>query len=412
MEIIKSLDLLKKKINLYSINSEKYSTKIGLLVSIFLYAALIFLVSYYSFKIFNKEIQNIIIRDEKLIESPNINLTNYVPYIFRVEDLFSNAFINESLISLHAQYYNCKNGSCDYNIELNLTNCKVENFPNKYELLFNKFNLESAFCINFQDNPQLNGTMTLSGSWTEDYINYLTFFGEFCFDKSSCLSSGDLDYYLYNNQLFLSLYSLEENLNPLNYSVPEVNNLKSTQIEVANNMHKKFENYLTLTNITSDIGLVNEQNNYTHLYSNEIYLQDITYYNYVNKSESLIFGQFYFFSNNKVIYVNRNYMRLQNLISFVLSIFNTLIIIVKLLFGNFIDKNYYEDIINRFVNLNHLDRKEIYLQFVNENTKIVKSIQNPSDKKYKQKLNEREELVDNITSNYLNQNVKSMNNKM
>ena len=49
MEIIKSLDLLKKKINLYSINSEKYSTKIGLLVSIFLYAALIFLVSYYSF---------------------------------------------------------------------------------------------------------------------------------------------------------------------------------------------------------------------------------------------------------------------------------------------------------------------------------------------------------------------------
>ena len=62
--------------------------------------------------------------------------------------------------------------------------------------------------------------------------------------------------------------------------MPEVNNLKSTQIEVANKMHKKFENYLTLTNITSDIGLVNEQNNYTHLYSNEIYLQDITYYNY------------------------------------------------------------------------------------------------------------------------------------
>ena len=60
-------------------------------------------------------------------------------------------------------------------------------------------------------------------------------------------------------------------------------------------------------------------------------------------------------------------MRLQSLISFVLTILNTLIIIMKLLFGIIIDKYYYEDIFNAFINL---DTKDIYLQFIDENTQI------------------------------------------
>ena len=112
--------------------------------------------------------------------------------------------------------------------------------------------------------------------------------------------------FLYKNKIYLSFYSLEQNLNPQIYSVLEVNNIRHTFLRVINNMIKVFENFLTLTNITSDIDLVNEQNNYTQIYSNEINLRDISYFNYVDKSQPIIFGSFIVQSNRKVNYVESN----------------------------------------------------------------------------------------------------------
>ena len=344
-------------------------------------------------------------------ESPHLKLTDYVPYMVRIEDEFGKPFYNESIISFKAFYYNCENKStCKNSLNLNLTYCKVSNFPEKYEELFKLNNLNTAFCINFEDNPQLNGSINLSGSWSEDHISYIDFSGYICFNKSSCLSSDVLTKFLNENKIYMNFFSLEQNLNPLNYYVPEINYVKNTFLRVINNMYKVFDNFLTITNITSDIGLVNEQKNYTLRYSNQINLRDINYLYPVDMSQPFNFGTFLTFTNNKVKNVTRYYMRLQILISYVISIFNILTLIMKIIFGNIVDKYFYEDIINRFINLNHLDRKDIYLKFINENTKIHnRTNKNLIDKHNFQKINEREKQVTNIIPDNLNQNLKDIN---
>ena len=46
---------------------------------------------------------------------------------------------------------------------------------------------------------------------------------------------------------------------------------------------------------------------------------------------------------------------------------------MKILFANIISKLNYEDIINRlYININEMERKDIYLKFIDENNRILK----------------------------------------
>ena len=409
MEFFKNFDLLRKQISLNSFGSEKYSTNLGAFLSILLYVAGIYLFSYYLKQITNRDLQNIIIKYETEANSPEFVLTDFIPYIVRIEDFYSNAINNDSIVSVESNYLNC-NYACkgENSLRLNLTNCKEENFPRKYQESFIINKLDTALCVNFEDNPQLNGSLTISGSWSEDHINYLNFSAKVCFNKSSCLSSDELTKFINENRIFLNLYTLEEHLNPQNYYVPEVNSVKNSYIRVVNKMYKEMQLYRTLTKIISDIGVVNVQNNYSQIFSNDVHLSDISYFS----NQPISFGSFLIYSNSEAIYVTRYYMKLQTLISFLLTIFNALTIIMKLLFGNIIEKYYYEDIINRFIDF---ERKDIYLKYIEENTHIPKrTIQNHTDKHNLRKLKQREELQPNIIINdNLNQNVEDdINNKL
>ena len=134
MKFLENLYLLKKQINLHSIDSEKYSTKLGLILSIFLYVVTINLVVYYFKKITDKELQSIVISNQVMTESPKITFSSFVPYIARFEDINSKPYYNESVMSLNGYYYKCKksNFNCD-SFELNLTKCKLNTFPHKYQ---------------------------------------------------------------------------------------------------------------------------------------------------------------------------------------------------------------------------------------------------------------------------------------
>ena len=150
MKFLENLDLFKKQINLQSIDSEKYSTKLGLILSIFLYAVTIYLVVYYFKKITDKELQSIVIRNRVMTESPKIILTGFVPFITRFEDNDAIAYHNDSVMSLYGYYYKCNKTIfiCD-SFELNLTKCKLNTFPHKYENILQVNKLGDAYCINF-----------------------------------------------------------------------------------------------------------------------------------------------------------------------------------------------------------------------------------------------------------------------
>ena len=80
---------------------------------------------------------------------------------------------------------------------------------------------------------------------------------------------------------------------------------------------------------------------------------------------------------------------------------------MKILFANIISKLNYEDIINRlYININEMERKDIYLKFIDENNRILKKTKkNLIDNDKLQKLNKKDEHVEIISEN-INKNVE------
>ena len=103
-DYIYNLNLLKKQI----ICMVESPTKLGIFISIFLYSVAIYLVAYYLKKITDRELQNIIIRDVVIDRSLILTLTDYVPYIVRIEDQLGNPFLNKSFFLVEAYYYYCE----------------------------------------------------------------------------------------------------------------------------------------------------------------------------------------------------------------------------------------------------------------------------------------------------------------
>ena len=80
---------------------------------------------------------------------------------------------------------------------------------------------------------------------------------------------------------------------------------------------------------------------------------------------------------------------------------------MKILFANIISKLNYEDIINRlYININEMERKDIYLKFIDENTRFLKKTKKNLTHNYNfQKLNKKDEHVEIISEN-INKNVE------
>ena len=119
-------------------------------------------------------------------------------------------------------------------------------------------------------------------------------------------------------------------------------------------MYKKYFNMLINTNVQSDVGLITESINNINLTTNDMFLQD-SYISSNNFNDPYLSSVFVT-SNNKIIIVKRNYLKLQNVLAIISSLLITIMIIFKLTFKPFIDKIYYEDIVSEIISYNTLRR--------------------------------------------------------
>ena len=192
------------------------------------------------------------------------------------------------------------------------------------------------------------------------------------------------------NSKYFSYYVFEENLTPENYSHPSQISVKNIYSNIGLNIYKSYYNNLMRVNVLSDIGFVSQYLNYTQLYQNDLSLADVTING--NSSRELLMN-FFVYSNNKLTTVNRYYLKLQDVMTIIISIMNTLIMLFKILFYKFIDKNYYDEILDEIINYNTLKSENTNLD---DRVKII----------IKKKDNDNNE--DNI--NYLSKEIKLNSN--
>ena len=94
------------------------------------------------------------------------------PFALRFEDTNANSYENKSMFEINAIYWDCdysrKKEICSSK-ELNLTKCKASTFPESYTNDFEFHKLDSAFCIDFDNNPQFNNNIVIKGFFGENY---------------------------------------------------------------------------------------------------------------------------------------------------------------------------------------------------------------------------------------------------
>ena len=371
---MENMDFLKLDVNLNSINSKSYSTTLGKIVSILVYIASILIFVYYLNKITIKELQNFVTSYQFEEKSPNFTFTGYFPYIVQVQDFYSNPVYNDSIFSFHGSYFICKNKTNCQTFDLNLTKCNFTKFSNRYSEILSINVLTNSYCLNFDDNPDLNGSITISGSWAESEIRYATIGASYCINNSKCLNTSDIKDYENsgNNYLYLMFFNIDEVLNPTNYDTPSIPIMKTSYFQFNYLIFKQYNVLLTKTNISSDIGIIGQELNYTQINSNEIYFVDV--YNYLDSEQLNTLGEFYIFSNQKVYFVKRYYFKLQELLTIIVSTFNIFCHFSKIILTPFIEKDFYVEIINKFIDLNEVQRKEIYMNFIEKNTQDMNFI--------------------------------------
>ena len=123
--------------------------------------------------------------------------------------------------------------------------------------------------------------------------------------------------------------------------------MKNIYSNIGLNIYKTYYNKLLRVNVSSDIGLVSEYLNYTQLYQNDLSLADFTIY---ENSKSTLLMDFYVYSNNKLTTVNRYYLKLQDVLTILISLMKTLKMLYKILLYKFIDKDYYDEILDEIIN--------------------------------------------------------------
>ena len=364
MRILKNFDLLSKQISLTINKSDKYSTKLGVVNSFIIFGLIIPVAVLYLMKIFNKDLQTIIIKTGYEIISPEFKFTDFVPFIVRFEDGNAKNGENKSIIDFNTTYYKCDKYNniwqCSYQ-KLNLTYCNSSKFPSSYQEYFAINNFSSAYCIEFDSNPALNGSLVIKGSWTESSVHYIAFALIKCINQLNCITNTTIinDFLSEDNPKYFSYYVFEENLTPENYSHPSQISVKTLYSNIGLNIYKSYYNNLMRVNVLSDIGFVSQYLNYTQLYQNDLSMADVTIY---GNSNSNILMSFYVYSNNKLTTVNRYYLKLQDVMTIVISIMNTIIMLFKILLYKFIDKDYYDEILEEIINYKTLksDNTNLY----------------------------------------------------
>ena len=225
--------------------------------------------TFYLNKIVNNQLQSVIFNFDFVTRAPTFNITNYIPYAVRLEDQDLISYNNLSIFELSSKYIFISRDQGSKIISLNLSLCNSSKFPSSYKKYFDLYNLETAYCIDFDDNPKLNNSLIINGSLEEQSMNYLRFDVSLCTNKiNKCISNKTyIRENLFYNPLEFSFFSFEDNLLQNNYNSPSEKIIKKTISGLNVNSRKYYRSMLTNTNLLSKVGLITDSMNSTNLLS-------------------------------------------------------------------------------------------------------------------------------------------------
>ena len=313
-------------------SKDKYKSLLGFIASI-IFDILIIILGILVL-VTNYSTQNIFITSSKINNSFfEINLTHF-PIIFTFEN-YNGVIINDYSsffsINLSLNIYDSKKDILKRKQKINLKECNVNNIFKEFKNLFSSFQLNEYKCfdqnIKLEYNETYNSKLIFSiykcGNCSKDYeeiINNINF----------VFFSPEYDIYNYNKK------------NPIQY------NLKKKKISFDNNLSKSYSYKFSNNKYISDKGFMFKSNSINSFISISNYENDI------NTSSNNLLGSISFEHSKQDIEYRKKYIKFQQNLSEIFSLFYLFFIIFKF-FVNLISKkvlfiNIINSLIKKFPN--------------------------------------------------------------
>jgi len=222
-------------------------------------------------------------------------------------------------------------------IELPLRNCSQMNYR-KFTSFYRNFGkiFNSGLCIDFS-----NFNQTLFGNYGKEHgYSTLNIFINKCVNnsivnKTDCFPEEDINMKL--SQVFISLVTIENDIDPNNYEMPLTDFLKYELFPISSSI---FKNYFKESNsilFTSDNGFIFENKKYYESHNTLRIFESVDLRD-SSTASSGTFSQITIRSSGKTEFYLRNYIKIPAIFAYIAGIFQSVIMIGKA-FVYFFSKN-------------------------------------------------------------------------
>ena len=411
---ILKLDIYARRVGLFYKNKEKIGSYCGLFLT-FLYVIIsIILFAYYlALTIKRNEIR---VYDSSLYSQkmPTIDLQrNYFYFAFGLEDPVTlNRFIDETIYHPEVVYVDRAKINGEFvtinKFNLELDRCKEGAFGHNYNHLFVSHELDNSYCL-----KDFDYNLTLQGGFKYEKMSYIRIKIFPCKNTTEnnnhCKPKEKLEQYM--NSGYFSILLKDIGLNPSNYSHPVIPTLQDLYTTIDRRLYKNYILQFGLTEIHTDIGLVNEQINkekfiqFRKEYENFVFNEDE-----YNTDREIILVQIRLEDN--IVVQKRAYTKISEIFSRIggyMQLMNTIFLLLSLLI-NKLDAEL--TILNSIFNYN-LKENSISLKYQtlnslynSQNHKLLRSLSLSFKKNLTKEFNNKES--DNNKSNsylILNNNI-------
>ena len=314
-----------KTINIYGLpfsirykNRSTYTSKTGIILSIFSIAFFTGFIFYYFLQLINHSTFTVLQCNDKS-KYHSINLTD-IPVMFGFINTSSQYFsINEELFSLNVYIKTLiPNDSKGVEIiysRIELENCSNSEYRKKYPAI-EKYDLSKFTCIKPNQSIILYGRY---GDSTNGFRSLNLFFGQCISEECLKKNLSEFNDVLYNS--YLSVVYLSDVIENYNYTNPLIKEFRSETFQITPLSFKKYIYYFSSLVYMSNNGLMfNKYKNYSSFIFDHIHLDFVGRNNtdsvmtFDNQLFSMIF-QFTFSSADYPIIYYREYLKIQDIFS-------------------------------------------------------------------------------------------------
>lgn len=414
--ITKNIDYFSQPVQITFANEKKYSTILGRILSIIIYAVTLALIISSWNNLLNRTNPKTSMTNSHIVDSPIMNLTElksiYVS-LFLTKDFVP--FSDPSYFTIETNQFLVRrydNGTATFDyIPLKQVNCSkyYESFKIKgFDKDYINNNLDQGVCIDSKD-------LTIGGNFIGNYFSNFNYIINKCTNNTStnitCKSEQEINDKIKGG--FFQFFYIDTYVNLNNYSNIFQEYLINYFILLDPNASKFVEFFFKYVNVSSDLGIVFESNEYNHAVAFDYYKDQID----TSNTHNLLL-EFYVNSSKNYLFYRRIYMKFQEFAATIGGLLKIMTAFGYIITRYFTEYEMYEKMFNSLFDFNIIsdtkknDKHISFNKFIrNENSKgsqfpIVKNL---VDKKgYISNLNE--EKVPEMHNNNIPIN-KSLNEK-